>query len=84
MAPAMQQGSSSTTRSRPGQTAVPATTAHPDGGIAEASLRIGGMHCAACAHAVERTLHAVPGLLAVQVSAASGLGSVRWSRRETT
>ncbi|HEY6511559.1 MAG TPA: cation-translocating P-type ATPase [Burkholderiaceae bacterium] len=55
-----------------------------DGGIAEASLRIGGMHCAACAHAVERTLQGVPGLLAAQVSAASGFGRVRWDRARTT
>jgi len=53
-------------------------------GIAEASLRIGGMHCAACAQVVERTLHGVPGLLAAQVSAASGSGRVRWDRAHTT
>ncbi|HSW24165.1 MAG TPA: cation-translocating P-type ATPase [Burkholderiaceae bacterium] len=55
-----------------------------DAGIAEAWLRIGGMHCATCAHVVERTLHGVPGLLAAQVSAASGFGRVRWNRAYTT
>jgi Cu2+-exporting ATPase len=55
-----------------------------DAGIAEASLRIGGMHCAACAQAIEHTLRDVPGLLAARVSAASGYGSVRWDRARTT
>src|SRR5262249_59790772 len=53
-------------------------------GIAETSLRIGGMHCATCAGVIEQALQRVPGLLAAQVNAASGLGSVRWDRARTT
>src|SRR5262245_59044429 len=51
-----------------------------DGGTAEATLRIGGMHCAACALAIERALLAVPGVLSARISAASGYGNVRWDR----
>jgi cation transport ATPase len=39
--------------------------------IAESSLRIGGMHCAACADAVERALVKVPGVVSASVSAAA-------------
>ncbi|HTP71425.1 MAG TPA: cation-translocating P-type ATPase [Burkholderiaceae bacterium] len=56
----------------------------PDSGIAEVSLRIAGMHCAACAHTIEAALHAVPGLLSARVSAAGGHGSVRFDRARTS
>ena len=56
----------------------------PDGGIAEVSLRIGGMHCAACAHTIESALRAVPGLLSARVSVAGGQGSVRFDRAQTS
>ncbi len=46
--------------------------------IAESSLRIGGMHCGACAGAVEQVLKAVPGVLDARVSAAAQCATVRW------
>ena len=39
--------------------------------VAESSLRIAGMHCAACAVTIEQTLNQVPGVLDARVSAAS-------------
>jgi Cu2+-exporting ATPase len=60
--------------------AVPAA----DSGTAEAALRIGGMHCAACSMAIESALRAVPGTLSARVNAVSGYGSVRWDRARTT
>jgi Cu2+-exporting ATPase len=51
-----------------------------DTGIAEATLRVGGMHCAACALAVEAALLGVPGVVSARVSAASSHGQVRWDR----
>jgi len=62
---------------------APAPT-QPDAGIGETSLRIGGMHCAACAGVIERALQRVPGLLAAQVNSVSGLGRVRWDRARAT
>src|SRR5262245_13377019 len=56
----------------------------PAAGIAETSLRIGGMHCATCAGVIEQALQRVPGLLAARVSAAGGHASVRWDRARTT
>ena len=52
----------------------------PGTGIAESSLRIGGMHCAACAPAIEAALRSVPGVLDARVSAAAGAATVRWDR----
>ena len=46
--------------------------------VAVSSLRIGGMHCAACALTVERALRAVPGVVEARVSAASHAATVRW------
>ncbi|HEU5295337.1 MAG TPA: heavy metal-associated domain-containing protein, partial [Burkholderiaceae bacterium] len=48
-----------------------------EAGVGEATLRFGGMHCAACALAIEGALLGVPGVLSARVSAASGYGSVR-------
>ena len=50
------------------------------GGRAEAdsSLRISGMHCAACAGVIEQALGRVPGVLAASVSAAGERALVRW------
>ena len=45
---------------------------------AETSLRIGGMHCAACADTIEQALRRVPGVLEAHVSAAAQVASVRW------
>ena len=42
-----------------------------------------GMHCAACALALEAALIKVKGVLAVQVSAASGRAGVTWSAAQT-
>jgi P-type Cu2+ transporter len=46
--------------------------------IAESSLRIGGMHCAACAGVIERALSTVPGVVGASVSAAAHCATVRW------
>ena len=46
--------------------------------IAAATLRIGGMHCAACADTVERAVRRVPGVVDVRVSAAAQAAEVRW------
>jgi Cu2+-exporting ATPase len=46
---------------------------------AESSLRIGGMHCAACASAIEQALRRVAGVDEVRVSAAAQCASVRWN-----
>ncbi|RQP24942.1 heavy metal translocating P-type ATPase [Piscinibacter terrae] len=48
------------------------------GRVAESSLRIGGMHCAQCSDTVAQALRRVPGVVEVQVSAASQCASVRW------
>jgi P-type Cu2+ transporter len=52
-------------------------------GLAEASLRISGMHCASCADVVERALQRVPGVVTAQVSAAAQCASVRWDPART-
>ncbi|CAG1018955.1 H+-transporting ATPase [Burkholderiaceae bacterium] len=46
--------------------------------LAESSLRIGGMHCAACATTVEQALRRLPGVIDASVSAASQCATVRW------
>jgi Cu2+-exporting ATPase len=51
--------------------------------IAESSLRIAGMHCAACAGTIEAALRAVPGVLDARVSAAAQCATVRWDSRLT-
>ena len=55
-----------------------ATTASAGTRIAESSLRIGGMHCAACSGIVEQALQRVRGVLSVNVSAAAQCATVRW------
>jgi len=49
--------------------------------VAESSLRIEGMHCAACAGTIEDALRRVPGVLDATVSAAAQAASVRWDAR---
>ena len=51
-----------------------------DGGgrVAESSLRIGGMHCAACAGTIEHALRQVHGVLEARVSASAQCATVRW------
>jgi Cu2+-exporting ATPase len=51
--------------------------------VAESSLRIGGMHCAACAGQVEDAVRALDGVLGVEVSAASQCARVRWDPDRT-
>jgi len=51
--------------------------------IAESSLRLSGLHCAACAPAIEAALHALPGVLEVHVSAAARCATVRWDAART-
>jgi Cu2+-exporting ATPase len=51
---------------------------------AETSFLIGGMHCAACAGAIEAALVREPGLLAAQVSAAAQVATLRWNPALTT
>ncbi len=46
---------------------------------AESSLRIGGMHCAACADIVEHALLREPGVIEARVSAAAQCASVLWN-----
>ena len=57
----------------------PAAPTAPDGPrIAESSLRIVGMHCAACSGTLEQALRRVRGVLSVTVSAAAQCATVRW------
>ena len=51
--------------------------------FAESSLRIGGMHCAACASTIEQALGLVPGVLEARVSAAAQCATVRWDAGQT-
>ena len=53
-------------------------------GRSEASLRIGGMHCSACAGIIESALAREPGLLAAHVSAAARIATLRWDPALTT
>lgn len=45
---------------------------------AAATLRISGMHCAACADTLEAALRRVPGIVGASVSAAGQAAEVRW------
>jgi Cu2+-exporting ATPase len=45
----------------------------------ESSVVFEGMHCAACAFTIEDALRRVPGVLSVEVSAASHRGRIVWS-----
>ncbi|MFO1294592.1 MAG: cation-translocating P-type ATPase [Rubrivivax sp.] len=51
--------------------------------LAESSLQLGGMHCAACAGIIEQALAAVPGVQGASVSAAVQRASVRWDPERT-
>ena len=50
---------------------------------AESSLRIGGMHCAACAGVVEDALRRLDGVLEARVSAAGQCATVQWDAQRT-
>ena len=56
--------------------------AQPDGQCAS-SVVFDGMHCTACAIAIEDALLQVPGVQSVQISAASHRGRVVWSPERT-
>jgi P-type Cu2+ transporter len=51
--------------------------------LAQSSLQLAGMHCAACAGLIEAALARVPGVQAVQVSAAAERASVTWDAEAT-
>ena len=51
--------------------------------LAESSLRVGGMHCAACAGLIEQALLRVQGVQSARVSAAAQCATVRWDPRLT-
>ena len=51
--------------------------------LADSSLRISGMHCAACAGLIERALGRVDGVLEASVSAAGERARVRWLPQRT-
>jgi len=51
--------------------------------IAETTLQLAGMHCAACAGIVESALMTVPGALGAEVVAASQRATVRWDAQHT-
>ncbi len=51
--------------------------------LAESSLRVGGMHCAACAGLIEQALLRVQGVQSARVSAAAACATVRWDPRLT-
>jgi Cu2+-exporting ATPase len=50
---------------------------------AESSLRLGGLHCAACAGTIEAALMAVDGVRQAEVSAAAACATVRWDPART-
>ncbi len=51
--------------------------------IAETTLQLSGMHCAACSGLIETALGRVDGVLAASVSAASERATVRWDPART-
>lgn len=51
--------------------------------VAESSLQLAGMHCAACAGLIETALREVDGVLDAQVSAAAQRAIVRWDPSRT-
>lgn len=52
-------------------------------GLAESSLRLGGMHCAACATAIENALRRVDGVVDARVSTAARCATVQWRAGRT-
>lgn len=51
--------------------------------LAESSLRLGGMHCAACATTIEHALMRVEGVVDARVSAAARCATVQWEVART-
>ncbi len=54
------------------------------GGRRESMLLLEGVHCASCVMTIERALSAEPGVLGVQVNAASRRGRIAWNEAETS
>ncbi len=54
-----------------------------DRSVAESSLHLSGLHCAACAALIEAALLAVPGVLTAQVHYAASRATVRWQPAHT-
>ncbi len=52
-------------------------------GAADSSLRLAGLHCAACAGLIETALHKVDGVHAARVNAAAGVARVQWDPART-
>ena len=50
---------------------------------AESSLRIGGMHCVACASTIEQALRQLNGVIGARVSAAAQCATVQWQVEHT-
>ena len=63
-------------------TELPAQDAS-EGMICESHLMVQGMHCAACADAVEAALMKQPGVLSARVNAATRRITVRWDKAHT-
>ena len=59
------------------------TAGHDGRRTAESSLRIGGMHCAACAGVIEAALRRVDGVIDARVSAAAHCATVQWDAQRT-
>jgi P-type Cu2+ transporter len=55
----------------------------PDQTCWQSQVRVEGMHCAACAFAVEQALTQVPGVQSVKVSSAAQRASIVWSPQAT-
>ena len=53
-------------------------------GLRETLLLIDGVRCAGCVATIERTLGAVPGIVDIEVNAASRRGRIRWRDAELT
>jgi Cu2+-exporting ATPase len=52
-------------------------------GLAESSLQLSGLHCAACAGQIEAALAALDGVVDARVHAAASRATVRWDPRRT-
>jgi Cu2+-exporting ATPase len=59
------------------------TTGRDGGRVAESTLRLSGMYCAACAGIIEQALASVDGVSQATVSAAGQRAAVRWDPQRT-
>ena len=51
--------------------------------VADSTLQLSGMYCAACAGLIEQALYGVDGVLQASVSAAGQRAAVQWDPRRT-